>query len=51
MPKAIPPASVGVLLGEYSYPNGHSIGGVFELELENAGQPRCAGGDWDTYTI
>ena len=45
MPNAIPLASGGILLGEHSYPDGHSTGGVLELELESIGWSRSAGGD------
>jgi len=51
MPNAIPLASALVLLGEDSYSDGHSIGGVFKLELENVGQPRPVVDDLGTYTI
>ena len=51
MPNTIPLASSGILFGEHSDPNGHSTGGVFELELESIGQSRSAGGDQDAYTI
>ena len=51
MSNAIPLASLGVLLGENSHPDGHSTGGVFKLGSENIGQPGSAGGDWHTYTI
>lgn len=51
MPNAIPPASVRVFLGENSYPDGHTIGGMFKLVSESIGQPRSAGGDQDTYSI
>ena len=35
MPNTIPLASAWILLGEYGYPDGHPIRGVFELELQN----------------
>lgn len=51
MPNAIPLASLGVLLGENSHPDGHPAGGVFKLGFGNIGQPGSAGSDWYTYTI
>lgn len=36
MPDAIPLASSGILLGEDSYPDGHTTRGMFELELRES---------------
>ena len=51
MPNAIPLPSVCILLGEHSYPYGHSARGVFELVLGGVCQPKIGDGDQDTYAV